>query len=72
MSIQCPLGATTDCFRTADSTPVDVPANGSYQLLPGVLHAYRVSPADLGHYVVPGKHRKHDDDDEDDDDEDGD
>ena len=27
-----------------------------YKLLPGVLHAYRVSPADLGNYVVPDKH----------------
>jgi hypothetical protein len=59
-SIQCPLGAKTGCFSTADlaadgdvDTVFDLPTDGSYKLLPGVLHAYRVSPADLGNYVVP-------------------
>jgi hypothetical protein len=45
-SIQCPLGSTTDCFQTSDGTPVDLPADGSYKLLPGVLHAYKV-PASI-------------------------
>jgi len=76
-SIQCPLGAKTGCFSTADLTAdgdvdtlLDLPTDGSYKLLPGVLHAYRVSPADLGNYVVPGKRDKHDDDENDDDDDD--
>ena len=76
-SIQCPLGAKTGCFSTADLTAdgdvdtlLDLPTDGSYKLLTGVLHAYRVSPADLGNYVVPGKRDKHDDDENDDDDDD--
>jgi hypothetical protein len=40
------------------------------KLLPGVLHAYRVSPADLGLYVVPSKHEGSDDDENDEDDDD--
>jgi hypothetical protein len=74
-SIQCPLGATTGCFSTADltadgdvDTVFDLPTDGSYKLLPGVLHAYRVSPADLGSYTVPSKRDKHDGDESDDDD----
>src|SRR5262245_22358459 len=76
-SIQCPLGATTGCFSTADfvadgdvDTVFDLPTDGSYKLLPGVLHAYRVSPANLGNYVVPTKRETHDVDESDDDDDD--
>jgi hypothetical protein len=76
-SIQCPLGATTGCFSTADltedddvDTVLDLPTDGSYKLLPGILHAYRVSPADLAHYVVPSAHKKHDDDESHEDDDD--
>jgi hypothetical protein len=65
MSIQCPLGATTGCFSTADLTPVNLPTDGSYRLLPGVLHAYRVSTTDLGNYVVPSKHEGDDEDEKD-------
>ncbi|WP_445368642.1 esterase-like activity of phytase family protein [Methylomonas sp. BW4-1] len=43
-SIQCPLGQTSGCSATLTS---------EYQLLPGVLHAYKVSAADLSGYVVP-------------------
>jgi hypothetical protein len=79
-SIQCPLGAVTGCFATADLTAdgdvdtlFDLPTDGSYRLLPGVLHAYRVSRADLGDYVVPSKHQwTHDRDDDDADDDRGD
>jgi hypothetical protein len=67
MSIQCPLGATTGCFSSADLTPVNLPTDGSYRLLPGVLHAYRVSTTDLGNYVVPSKHEGDDEDEKDDD-----
>src|SRR5262245_39624975 len=62
-SIQCPLGTTTGCFFTADLAAdgdvdevFDLPADGSYTLLPGVLHAYKVSKADLGDYVRPIPH----------------
>ncbi|MEI7970520.1 MAG: esterase-like activity of phytase family protein [Betaproteobacteria bacterium] len=48
-SIQCPLGTTTGCTGAASSVPND----GSYQLLPGVLHAYRATAADLGGYTAP-------------------
>jgi hypothetical protein len=48
-SIQCPLGETTGCIGAADS----VPSDGSYRLLPGVLHAYKVPAADLATYIAP-------------------
>ena len=48
-SIQCPLGTTTGCTGAASSIPTD----GSYQLLPGVLHSYKVSATDLGNYTAP-------------------
>lgn len=48
-AIQCPLGQTTGCTG-ADTT---VPGDGSYRLLPGVLHAYTLSAAELGDYVAP-------------------
>lgn len=51
-SIQCPLGSTSGCFLTADGlTPATL--TGDYGLLPGVLHAYKVSAADLGNYIAP-------------------
>lgn len=48
-SIQCPLGTTVGCSGAATSVPED----GSYKLLPGVLHAYKVSAADLAGYTAP-------------------
>jgi hypothetical protein len=48
-SIQCPLEETTGCTGPLDS----VPADGSFTLLPGVLHAYKVPAADLATYVSP-------------------
>lgn len=48
-SIQCPLGTVIGCTGAATSVPQD----GSYQLLPGVLHAYTISPSELGNYVQP-------------------
>jgi hypothetical protein len=66
-SIQCPLGLTTGCFTTADiaadgdiDVMFDLPNDGSYKLLPGVLHAYKVSAADLGDFVRPGSQGKND------------
>jgi len=43
---------------TSIDTFINLPDDGSYRLLPGVLHAYRVSPGDLGDYVKPSKHVK--------------
>lgn len=51
-SIQCPLGSIINCFFTADPTRPAL-LTGDFQLLPGVLHAYLVSAADLGNYVMP-------------------
>ena len=65
-SIQCPLGTTTGCFTTTGGALAEL--DGSYKLMPGVLHAYKVSAADLGDYVRPIPHE----DDEDDDDHHGD
>jgi hypothetical protein len=48
-SIQCPLGTTAGCSGAATS----VLGDGSYKLLPGVLHAYKVSAADLAGYTAP-------------------
>jgi hypothetical protein len=72
-SIQCPLGTTTGCFFTADLAAdddvddlIDLPADGSYALLPGVLHAYKVPTADLDDYVRPFPHEDDEDDEGDD------
>lgn len=73
-SIQCPLGLTTGCFTTADIADgiihemFDLPNDGNYKLLPGILHAYKVSAADLGNLVRPGHHHDSDDDDDQEDD----
>lgn len=77
-SIQCPLGLITGCFTTADiaadgdiDVMFDLPNDGSDKLLPGVLHAYKVSAADLDNFVQPSGQDKKEggDDHEKDDDE---
>lgn len=50
-SIQCPLGQTDACVWTANGSSATLSAD--YKLLPGVLHAYKVSAADLGNYAAP-------------------
>lgn len=50
-SIQCPMGETTGCFLTKDGSTASL--SGDYQLLPGVLHAYKTTAADLGGYTAP-------------------
>jgi hypothetical protein len=50
-SIQCALDSTTDCTWTSDGTAASL--TGDYRMLPGVLHAYKVSAADLGSYTAP-------------------
>jgi hypothetical protein len=40
--------------------------DGTYKLLPGVLHAYKVPTADLGNFVRSGGHDHDNDEDEDD------
>jgi hypothetical protein len=49
-SIQCPLGTTPGCTRTDSGAAVaSVPAD--YRLLPGVLHAHKIPPVDLGAFI---------------------
>lgn len=48
-SIHCPLGTVIGCTGAASSVPQD----GSYRLLPGVLHAYTISESELGNYTAP-------------------
>src|SRR5262249_31025760 len=62
-SIPCPLGTTKGCFKTTAGAPTELPSDGSYTLLPGVLHAYKVPRADLGDYVRPIPHEDDEDDD---------
>ncbi|MFT3931610.1 MAG: esterase-like activity of phytase family protein [Spongiibacteraceae bacterium] len=50
-SIQCPLGSTENCVFTSNSLATMVTSD--YSLLPGVLHAYKISAAELGNYVAP-------------------
>lgn len=55
--VQCDLGGTTNCFAISSSGSVG-PTNlgnlpSGYALIPGVLHAYKVSAADLGGYIAP-------------------
>lgn len=50
-SIQCPLDQMTGCFFTANNAPATLTAE--YELLPGVLHAYAASAADLVGLVLP-------------------
>jgi len=50
-SIQCPLGSTENCVFTSNSLATGL--TGDYALLPGVLHAYKISAAELGNYVAP-------------------
>jgi hypothetical protein len=55
--VQCDLGATTNCFNILANGNVentnlgDLPSG--YALIPGVLHAYKASAADLGGYTAP-------------------
>lgn len=63
-SIQCPLGQVTGCLFTTGGAPAALTAD--YQLLPGVLHAYKVPAADLGDYVRPYSRDEHKDDDDED------
>lgn len=50
-SIMCPLGTTVGCVSTKDGTATSLTAE--YKLLPGVLHAYKVSAADMANYMAP-------------------
>ena len=55
---KCVLDSTTLCEVNplAEDTVIDTPTPlpAGYQLLPGVLHAYRASKDDLDGYVQPG------------------
>jgi hypothetical protein len=50
-SIQCPIGKRHDCFYTSNGDPASLTPD--YDLLPGVLHSYKVPAADLGTYQPP-------------------
>ena len=50
-SIQCPLDSTLNCTFTSGGAAALL--GPQFKLLPGVLHAYKVSAADLGNYVAP-------------------
>jgi hypothetical protein len=45
-SIQCPLGQTSSCFNTTGGGAATLSAD--HKLLPGVLHAYTITEAELG------------------------
>lgn len=55
--MQCDLGGTTNCFSIAANGNVGTTNLGNlpagYALIPGVLHAYKASAADLGGYTAP-------------------
>ena len=70
-SIFCPLGQQENCFfHDTDGNPTtSASPTSEYKLLTGVLHAYKVSEADLGDFIRPGSHGGHDDADDRDDDE---
>lgn len=52
--IKCPLDTKTGCQQNG-AGPGDVEVPENYSLIPGVLHAYRVTDADLAGYVEPQK-----------------
>jgi hypothetical protein len=49
-SLQCPLGQTIGCFTTASGGSTAASLTSDYQLLPGVLHAYKSGIGDLVGY----------------------
>lgn len=49
-SIQCPLGQTNGCTTVGGAAAT---LTGDYKLLPGVLHAYKVSATELAAYTAP-------------------
>jgi hypothetical protein len=50
-NILCPLDATTGCTTIDGVTPATL--TSGYGMVPGVLHAYRVTSADIGGYMAP-------------------
>ena len=54
--ISCDLETTNNCFAMTTSgvtTTTPVTDTAGYALIPGVLHAYKASPADLANYAAP-------------------
>lgn len=67
---KCTLDGTDAC-QINGAGPTNVPLPANHRLIPGVLHAYRATEADLAGYVEPTKHGpddKHESDDRDDED----
>ncbi len=50
-NILCPLDSTTGCTTIDGVTPATLTAG--YGMVPDVLHAYRVTSADIGGYMAP-------------------
>ena len=50
-SIHCPLGEVTGCTDKSGVTSLTLTSD--HKLLPGVLHSYKVSAADLAGYTAP-------------------
>ena len=50
--IQCPLGSTAGCTLAGTSTAYTGSTDG-FALIPGVLHGYRASAAELAGYTAP-------------------
>ena len=50
-SIQCPLNSTVGCVKTSDGSAAIW--DSSLKLLPGVLHAYTATAAELNGYTAP-------------------
>jgi hypothetical protein len=53
--LKCPLDARSSCQMNG-AGPTDLTVPDGFQLIPGVLHSYKVDEADLPGYVEPGKH----------------
>ena len=62
---KCALDGTSAC-QINGAGPTDLPLPANHRLIPGVLHAYRASSADLAGYVEPKSHGRDDTHDRDD------
>ncbi|WP_199873245.1 esterase-like activity of phytase family protein [Ideonella sp. A 288] len=62
--IQCDIGSFNRCSTVnadgsaGSAVPADFDVSG-YRLIPGVLHAYKASPADLARLARPRRHGEH-------------
>ena len=54
-SIQCPLDTTSGCFLTSNNA-TSATLTEDHKLVPGILHAYKMSANDLSKYIAPSSH----------------